>query len=147
MISVDSSDKPTPSSSSSDSATASHDAGFTPRLLDALAKWQVPHRYFLHYYVLSCLSSIFWITQLLAKGPAFRFIASTMTDEHLQKSMTMHQTMLCSMLMLIQGGRRLFESLAFTKPSSSRMGIAHWLLGLCFYAGMTTAIWIEGTGA
>jgi hypothetical protein len=54
--------------------------------------------------------------------------------------------MLCMALMLIQGGRRLYESIEFAKPSNSQMWVVHWLLGLCFYAGITTAVWIEGAG-
>lgn len=69
-----------------------------------------------------------------------------MTDEHLQNSMTMHQVLLCTTLMLIQGGRRLYESFALAKPSSSRMWVVHWLLGLCFYTGITIAVWVEGSG-
>lgn len=115
--------------------------------MDALATWQVPHQYFTHYYVLSALTSGFWISQLVTKGLAFQFVVSHMRDEHLQNSMTLHQTVLCTALMLIQGGRRLYESLALAKPSSSRMWVVHWLLGLCFYAGITTAVWVEGAGA
>ncbi|EED20108.1 3-oxo-5-alpha-steroid 4-dehydrogenase, putative [Talaromyces stipitatus ATCC 10500] len=129
------------------SSTPSHNAGFISQLMDTLTTWQVPHRYFTHYYVLSVLSSAFWISQLLSKGPAFRFVASNMSEEHLQNSMTVHQVILCTTLMLIQGGRRLYESFALAKPSSSRMWVVHWLLGLCFYAGITTAVWIEGSGS
>jgi 3-oxo-5-alpha-steroid 4-dehydrogenase 3 len=114
--------------------------------MDALAMWQVPHQYFTHYYAVSVLSSAFWISQLLTKGPAFQFVVSNMSDEHLQNSMTIQQVILCTTLVLIQGGRRLYESFALAKPSSSRMWAVHWLLGLCFYAGITTAIWVEGSG-
>ncbi|KAF3404727.1 Polyprenol reductase 1 [Talaromyces pinophilus] len=138
------SDKP---SSSSSSSSPSHNAGFVSQVMDALATWQVPHQYFTHYYVLSLLSSAFWISQLLTKGPAFQFVVSNMTDEHLQNSMTIQQVLLCTTLMLIQGGRRLYESFALAKPSSSQMWVVHWLLGLCFYAGITTAVWVEGSGS
>jgi 3-oxo-5-alpha-steroid 4-dehydrogenase 3 / polyprenol reductase len=114
--------------------------------MDWLATWQVPHRYFTHYYAFSLLSSAFWISQLLTKGPGFDFVVSNMSDEHLQKSMTIHQVILCMVLMVIQAGRRLYESIALAKPSSSRMWFLLWGLGLCFYAGITTALWIEGSG-
>lgn len=114
--------------------------------MDWLATWQVPHRYFSHYYAFALLSSAFWITQLLTKGPVFNYVVSNMSDEHLQKSMTLQQVVLCTILMVAQAGRRLFESIALAKPSSSQMWIVHWLLGLFFYAGITTAIWIEGSG-
>ncbi|KAH8692857.1 putative 3-oxo-5-alpha-steroid 4-dehydrogenase [Talaromyces proteolyticus] len=125
----------------------SSDATVVTSVLDRLATWQVPHRYFTHYYITLLLSSAFWINQLLTHGPAFRFVVANTSSEHLQKSMTLRQVLLCIGLVVIQGVRRLYESFAFAKPSSSRMGVVHWLLGLSFYLGVTIAIWIEGLGA
>lgn len=68
------------------------------------------------------------------------------SDEHLHSSMTVHRVLLCSLLMVIQAGRRLYESTAYTKPSSSSMWVIHWLVGICFYLGITVAVWIEGSG-
>lgn len=90
------------------------------------------------------------MTQLLTRGPAFRaLIAAHMSDEHLQKAMSIQQVLVCVILMAVQGGRRLYECMAFAKPSSSsssQMWFVHWLLGLAFYAVTTVAVWIEGTG-
>ncbi|GAQ11245.1 hypothetical protein ALT_8566 [Aspergillus lentulus] len=113
--------------------------------LDYLASLRVPHSYFTHFYVASVLSSLFWAFQLLSRGSAFQAIATRIGPEHLEKSMSIHQVLLCWALMLVQGIRRLHESRIFFKPSSSRMWFVHWLLGLAFYLAATVAIWIEGT--
>lgn len=60
--------------------------------------------------------------------------------------MSVHQVVTCWVLMMIQGCRRLYECLVFSKPSSSQMWFVHWLLGVAFYLAATIAIWIEGTG-
>ncbi|GIK02423.1 hypothetical protein Aspvir_006476 [Aspergillus viridinutans] len=114
--------------------------------LDYFASLRVPHSYFTHFYVASVLSSLFWAFQLLFRGSAFQAIATRIGPEHLQKSMSIHQVLLCWALMLGQGIRRLHESRIFSKPSSSRMWFVHWLLGLVFYLAATVAVWIEGTG-
>ena len=114
--------------------------------LDRLASLRVPHSYFTHFYVASVLSSLFWAFQLLSRGPAFQAIATRIGPQHLEKSMSIHQVLLCWALMLVQGIRRLHESRIFSKPSSSRMWFVHWLLGLAFYLAATVAVWIEGTG-
>ena len=58
--------------------------------------------------------------------------------------MTLDQIIVTWILMLLQGVRRLYESLEFTKPSNARMWIGHWALGVWFYASMSIAVWIEG---
>ncbi|KAJ9202539.1 hypothetical protein DTO164E3_2979 [Paecilomyces variotii] len=132
-------------SSRSASAIAAPRSPLT-RFIDYLAAWRVPHSYFIHFYVLSVLSSIFWATQLLSRGPAFRVIAARVNEEHRSKSMSLNQVWLCWALMAIQGARRLYECIATAKQSSSQMWFVHWGLGLAFYMAMTLAIWIEGTG-
>lgn len=116
-------------------------------LLDSLASWTVPHGFFTHFYVASVLSSAFWATQLPLRGPAFWAVAARVSDEHLQKSMSFNQIIWCWVLMTIQGSRRLYECVALSKPSLSRMWFVHWLLGIGFYVVTNMAIWIEGTGA
>ncbi|OJJ47659.1 hypothetical protein ASPZODRAFT_15109 [Penicilliopsis zonata CBS 506.65] len=119
---------------------------FATRTMDSLASFKVPHGYFTHFYVVSVLSSLFWTTQVLLGGVFFRAIAERVAPAHLQPSMSFNQVILCCLLMLAQGSRRLYESFLFAKPSSSKMGFAHWLMGIAFYLGMGVAIWIEGTG-
>lgn len=60
--------------------------------------------------------------------------------------MSVDQVMLCWVLMMIQGARRLQECFVFSKPSSSDMWFVHWLLGIAFYLAAGIAIWIEGAG-
>lgn len=117
------------------------------RFLDYVSSFRVPHSYFTQFYVASVLSSITWATQLVTLGPAFWAVAIRVDERHVQKSMSLNQVMLCWALLMIQGSRRLYESLAFSKPSSSQMWFVHWLLGIVFYIAVGVAIWIEGTGS
>ncbi|KAJ5774350.1 hypothetical protein N7457_009246 [Penicillium paradoxum] len=114
--------------------------------LDYLATWQVPHSYFTQFYVVSVLSSVFWVAQFLLRGVVFQAIASRVSEEHQKHSMSMSQLIVCWALLAIQGSRRLWECITFSKPSSSRMWFVHWLLGLGFYLAAGVAIWIEGSG-
>lgn len=134
------------SATSNRNATAQSSKSPVTSVLDYLASWQVPHRYFQHYYILALLSSAFWVTQLSTRGPGFRAVVGHMNHDRLEKSMSIHRVMVCVALMLIQGGRRLYETIEFAKPSNSKMWVVHWLLGLVFYAGITIAVWIEGAG-
>ena len=114
------------------------------RLLDNLATFQVSHGFFLHFYIVSVVSSGFWAFQLLTKGSAFRAIAQYSAPVDDVECMTIDQIALTWALMTFQGIRRLVESLVLTKPSVSRMWIAHWLLGAAFYVAIGVATWIEG---
>lgn len=76
----------------------------------------------------------------------FQAVAVRVGPEHVQKSMTVHQVLLCWVLVVVHSSRRLSECLFFAKPSASRMWFVHWLLGLAFYVAMPVAVWIEGTG-
>lgn len=58
--------------------------------------------------------------------------------------MTLDQVSVVWFMMLAQGTRRLYECLEISKPSSSRMWVGHWLVGVWFYLSVTVAIWIEG---
>lgn len=116
------------------------------RVLDVVASWKVPHRYFTHFYVTSVVASVFWAVQIALSGGTFEAIATRVSPEHRDRSMSIAQIILCWGLMLVQGGRRLFECFAFSKPSSSSMWFAHWLVGLAFYLLVSVSIWIEGAG-
>lgn len=76
----------------------------------------------------------------------FQAITARISSEHLQSSMSVNQTMLCLVLMVVHSSRRLAECCFFSKPSASRMWFVHWLLGILFYLAATVAIWIEGAG-
>jgi len=111
--------------------------------LDRLATYQVPHSWFTHFYIASVMSSVIWAYQLASKGALFRIIAERTPTTYTQ-SMTIEQVWLVWLLMLAQGVRRLYECISLSKPSQSRMWIAHWVLGLSFYVFMGIAVWIEG---
>ncbi|OJJ86382.1 putative 3-oxo-5-alpha-steroid 4-dehydrogenase [Aspergillus glaucus CBS 516.65] len=117
------------------------------RALNFLQSLQVPHSYFTQFYVVSILSSIFWLAQLLLRGSMFQAITARISPEHLQSSMSVNQAMLCWVLMVVHSSRRLAECRLFSKPSASRMWFVHWVLGISFYLAATVAIWIEGAGA
>ncbi|PKY04616.1 protein DFG10, partial [Aspergillus campestris IBT 28561] len=116
------------------------------RALDVVASWKVPHRYFTHFYIASVVASVFWAAQVTLRGGAFEAIATRVSPEHRDRSMAIPQIVMCWGLMLVQGGRRLYECFAFYKPSSSSMWFAHWLVGLAFYLLVSVSIWIEGSG-
>ena len=113
----------------------------TANPLDALATFQVPHSWFGSFYLVSTLCSFIWLSQILLDQSLWRRLAS-LTD--IKKSMTLDQIIVTWVLMLLQGVRRLYECLEFTKPSNARMWIGHWALGVWFYASMSVAVWIEG---
>lgn len=118
-------------------------AGALSKALDALATLRVPHGYFLHFYIVSVISSGFWAEQLLTKGFAFRTISQYMSPMIPAASMSVDQMALTWALMTVQGVRRLLETMVFARGSTSKMWFAHWLLGLTFYLAFGVALWIE----
>lgn len=110
---------------------------------DVIASLQVPHGWFIHFYVLSVLCSLFWLFQFCVNGQILQTLISWDVTSGAQ-SMGMDQVMLVWLLMLIQGGRRLYESITLQKPSASQMWVAHWAIGLAFYIATSIGIWIEG---
>jgi 3-oxo-5-alpha-steroid 4-dehydrogenase 3 len=112
--------------------------------LEYVGSFQVPHRWFTHYYVISVASSIFWAFQMYTQGTAFKFLASFSKER--PATMTAGQIFVAWLLMAIQGTRRLYESIALTKPSQSRMWAGVWIIGMAFYVFIGISIWIEGIG-
>ena len=121
-------------------------AGLIPSILDMVGNIQAPHGYFKHFYVFSVLSSIFWAFQILNKGNILRNIGSMTDGSGSTKSMSINQVFLLWSFMLLQGIRRLLESVFVTKMSTSKMWIVHYVLGIGFYMIMGISIWIEGAG-
>ncbi|RDW93578.1 putative 3-oxo-5-alpha-steroid 4-dehydrogenase [Aspergillus mulundensis] len=136
----------TATSTSESTSASSFSASPVTRALDYAATLRVPHSYFIQFYVISVLSSIFWALQLLSHGRAFQAIAARIRPEHLDPAVSINQVMLCWSLLLIQGVRRLHECLSFSKPSASKMWFVHWLAGVGFYLAVAVAVWIEGAG-
>ncbi|KAF4991885.1 hypothetical protein FGRMN_7533 [Fusarium graminum] len=107
---------------------------------------QVPHSWFLHFYITSVFLSGFWAWQYLTKGSVLRKIA-TWQDRAGGQSMSLEQVFVAWLLMALQGSRRLYESLYVSKPGSSPMWFVHWALGVSFYIMMSVTIWIGGSSA
>lgn len=128
---------------STTSRTARQDSKLA-RILEYVGSFQVPHTWFTHYYVTSVASSVFWAFQLYTQGRAFEFLASFSNPR--PPTMSMDQVFLAWLLMAIQGMRRLYESIAFTRPSQSRMWAGMWIIGMVFYVLMGISVWIEGIG-
>ena len=106
---------------------------------------QVPHHWFLHFYILAVSWSVFWALQYFQKGSVMRAIATRQARSG-GPSMELGQVFVAWTLMSIQGLRRLYESLFVTKSGSSPMFIAHWLLGVVYYTFNLMSAWIEGSG-
>ncbi|KAH8663667.1 3-oxo-5-alpha-steroid 4-dehydrogenase-like protein [Tricladium varicosporioides] len=112
------------------------------KLIRYLATFQVPHSWFTHYYLVSVMSSIFWAVQAYNNGPVFTFLASYSKPK--SATVTLSHVLLAWAMMSVQGVRRLYESLAFTKPSQAQMWIGLWIIGMAYYVVMGVAVWIEG---
>ncbi|KAH7041111.1 uncharacterized protein B0I36DRAFT_233651 [Microdochium trichocladiopsis] len=131
------------------SQNANGDAWFI-QLLDWITSiGKVPHSWFAHFYIISVVCSAFWATQFFTNGRILRSAVSqgsfAMTAS--ERGMTMDQVVLTWILMSLQGGRRLYESLFVMRSSSSRMWFVHWALGLAFYFSTSIAVWAEGSRA
>jgi len=112
-------------------------------VLDAMSRARVPHCWFLHFYVVSTLSSLFWLWQYVS-GTALLLRIVTASGSPRQTGMSLKRVHLLWFMMAVQGVRRLYESIAFSKPSSSKMWVAHYLIGIMFYLITNVAIWVEG---
>lgn len=110
------------------------------RFLDHLATYQVPHSYFIHFYILSVGASVLWAWQFSSSGFLFTFLAQHSPRNGSDPS----STVLCWTLMLFQGTRRLYESLAFRTQSKSQMWIFQYFFGISFYLATSISSWIEG---
>lgn len=123
------------------------DQNIFSQLLDYVSSFRVPHSWFIHFYLLSVCSSIFWAIQIGLRGRLFESIASRQVahDSEKQSTFTVNQIFIAWLFMTVQGTRRLYESIVFGKPSKSKMWCVHWILGLIYYLAMGTAIWIEGS--
>lgn len=115
-------------------------------LLDNAVSLQVPHSWFLHFYVISIASSAFWAFQIVTKGSAFEFLGwlSANATNHLSSSMTKQQVIVTWALMLLQGLRRLRECITLRRPSAATMPVPTWIVGMAFYAAVGISVWIEG---
>ncbi|KAK8056545.1 hypothetical protein PG993_001772 [Apiospora rasikravindrae] len=131
----------TTASLNSHSSSSSH---FTKLVAWFTSVGKVPHSWFKHFYILSVCSSLFWAAQYMSDGTIIRFMARAQAKS-LKGSMTTNQALLTWLLMLMQGCRRLFECLAILRPSTSKMWIVHWVLGMAYYACINVSVWVEAS--
>jgi 3-oxo-5-alpha-steroid 4-dehydrogenase 3 len=61
-------------------------------------------------------------------------------------SMSAEQAVLLWFLILVQGARRVYESVIFSKPSTARMPLPIYFTGIAYYFVTAIAAWIEGIG-
>lgn len=110
--------------------------------LDFINKLQVPHSWFIHYYIASVASSLFWAYQIANRGHAFKVLA-TLSRGETHASMTMNQAIITWLFMAVQGSRRLYECVTLLKPSTAKMPVTTWVVGIAFYLIMGLSVWIE----
>ena len=115
-------------------------------ILERLDTVQVPHTWFLHFYVVSVLSSLFWGFQILVRGRLLEALCQSVGQSSRARGMTLDQVVITWSLVTVQGARRLLESSFFIKLSGSKMWFVHWLLGMAFYLTLGISCWIEGAG-
>ncbi|KAI1777883.1 hypothetical protein F4818DRAFT_328544 [Hypoxylon cercidicola] len=105
---------------------------------------KIPHSWFKHFYILSLSCSVFWAIQFLCHGAILDAIVRNQASRE-PASMSIDQVILMWFLMGLQGARRLYEYMFVLRPSSSKMWIIHWLLGMAFYSFTSVSIWVEGS--
>jgi 3-oxo-5-alpha-steroid 4-dehydrogenase 3 len=121
-----------------------NDVSSVTKLLNAGAAVQVPHSWFIHFYVVSVLSSGWWLYQITTNGSVFQRVAMSAVPD-LSASLSIGQVWLGWTLMAVQGTRRLYECAFISKSSRSRMSFVNWLLGITFYIAVGMSVWIEGS--
>lgn len=115
------------------------DTQLAESILDKISGITVPKAWFWSYYFLSILLSVFW---------GFMFIfCSNGAEICLLPWLSVEDVRIWLVwgMMLIQGCRRLYESLCVLRPSSVRMWIGHYLAGYAFYIMMSMSVFAENT--
>lgn len=110
---------------------------------------QVPHSWFIHFYMASVSWSIFWGWQYISKGTIMRAMAEMQHQsavENQASEVELSATLVTWLLMSSQGARRLCECLFVAKPGSSPMSAFHWALGVAYYTAVGISVWIQGSG-
>lgn len=125
--------------------TAARESALTRFLAVLTSYGQVPHSWFLHYYIVSVSWSAFWAWQYLTHGSVMAAMAQRQ-DRAGESSLDLGSVFVAWALLALQGGRRLYETLYVSKPSNSTMWFAHWVLGLLYYTSNGISVWIEGSG-
>ncbi|KAI9006055.1 hypothetical protein BC832DRAFT_539697 [Gaertneriomyces semiglobifer] len=120
---------------------------FTKLLREALS---VPKHWFAHFYLLGLpwAAYIFYeCTSVLMLGtfqPLGKALAHLPRKQGTGTLQLPVEVLLAQGMMLVQVARRLYESLAVTKPSHAKMNVLQYLLGLSYYAFTVVAVGIDG---
>lgn len=122
--------------------------------LDKVARLKLPRSWFAHFYVACVVCNLFWGWQIATHGSVYRLFSSWVAAEKEWKEgdkpvvggQTVYQVVVCWMLLLIQGSRRLYECIYVSKSGTSKMWVGHYFLGIGYYVVMSIAVWVEGTG-
>ena len=121
------------------------------RILDDIADWKVPHDYFWLFYFTSVVLSAFWPGEALyLRGPLYKLVVDS--TRPLSTSMSFEQVKILWVMILVQGGRRMYESLTLSEgeqfgvepKTNSKMWGGHLVLGVLFYVATSISFWIEG---
>ncbi len=134
-----------------------------------VARTQVPHNWFVSFYVFHLLCTAFWVEEWWrwSRDAAVSVSASASTSASPNNlfgllvmsqqnadlratpspapSMALVHVLVGMGLMALHTGRRLYEYIYVFQPSKSKMNISHLALGLVFYAILSVAVWIEGS--
>lgn len=105
---------------------------------------EVPHSWFLHFYILSFGLSLFWGYQYMTRGFIMDLLVQSQAKEG-QRGVDLGRTVVAWVLLTFQGARRLYESLAIQKKGKSAMSSIHWIVALVYYGCMSVSVWIEGS--
>ncbi|KAK3494992.1 uncharacterized protein B0T23DRAFT_403781 [Neurospora hispaniola] len=127
-------------------------------LTDTLTSYgQVPHSWFITFYVASMACSLLWFWQFAVDGRVLRVVTCSQASPTAKgederggvsaSSVTLGQVGLAWTMMFLQGSRRLYEDSLVHGKSKSTMWIVHWVLGLSYYLFTSVAVWVEGSGA
>lgn len=111
-----------------------------------VAQYSVPKSWFAHFYVVYyvyCLGIGFILISCLrlsSKGKLFfleQFVSTSMSSLLADTIASLHRRKLAFILLYIQAGRRLIETVYVTRFSPrARMNILHYAMGLIFYLGL-----------
>ena len=101
--------------------------------LDYLTTFNVPHSWFIHFYVLSLACSLaslcaHYYSYYDQRGIPAQYWAVAALSAH---------------LMFLQSLRRFLECIFVTQAGSARMWVGHYAIGIAFYAFTNVAIWVE----
>ncbi|CAK7200746.1 hypothetical protein SEUCBS139899_003445 [Sporothrix eucalyptigena] len=138
-------------------------SAFEQALAAVVAHLQVPHSWFISFYVFYLLCSAYWAAQWWSwrqAGPGsevpnnlFGLIVTRQQTSDLvlaslpATSMVLAQVYIAFTLEAVQTGRRMYEYLCVFKPSKAKMNAEHFLMGFIYYAIMSVAVWVEGSQA